>query len=420
MKIPAIRARVGIWVYYIANLTFKQIEQHVKRVDNELHQSVVLQELLQRSISDNYKQIATYISQQEERFFNSLVLAVYDGYPQWHEVRLDYGEDEEYYDIGLLELSGNEKIFPVDGQHRVEGIKKILSETQDFNNENIPVIFIGHKNDIDGMQRARRLFSTLNRYAKPVSKRDIIALDEDDAVAIASRDLIENHSLFENERILDSRGKAIPRNNQKAFTTIITFYECNYELLHLFLDDKTVKNTNGKKIKGRSKAKEYIRFRPVQNELKNYLSLCFSFWDSLSSEIDAVRLYLETSPSTGKQRNRDGGNLIFRPVALIPFVKAIIHIHKQTGSLFEEILKEVNLLPLELTDSEWAGVLWDSNNHKMLMSHQTVVELRLIHLYDSNLLTEKENERLVKGYASAKQMNFEEAEEALGIRIGDD
>ena len=183
---------------------------------------------LKRSITNNYKQIASYIAQQEERFFNALVLAVYDGDPQWHEVRLDYGEDEEYYDIGLLELKGTEKIFPVDGQHRVEGIKHILDESQDFNEEKIPVIFIGHRNDDDGMQRARRLFSTLNRYAKPVSKRDIIALDEDDAVAIITRDLIENHPLFSDGRVLDSKSMAIPDNNKTIFTTIITFYNCNY------------------------------------------------------------------------------------------------------------------------------------------------------------------------------------------------
>lgn len=54
------------------------------------------------------------------------------------------------------------------------------------------------------MQRSRRLFSTLNRYAKPVSMRDIIALDEDDVVAIASRDLIDTHPLFARDRLLDS------------------------------------------------------------------------------------------------------------------------------------------------------------------------------------------------------------------------
>jgi len=420
MKIPAIRAKVGIWVYYISTFTYAQVKKYVKKVDDELHKSTVLREMLQRSITDNYKQIATYITQQEERFFNSIVLAVYDGDPKWHEVRLDYGNDEEYYDIGLLELTGEEKIFPVDGQHRVEGIKKVLSESDQFDEEHIPVIFIGHRNDDDGMQRARRLFSTLNRYAKPVSKRDIIALDEDDSVAIASRELIERHSLFENERILDSMSKAIPENNKMAFTTIITFYECNLELMHLFLESKAVKNSDGKTMRGSSKAKEYIRFRPEPKELDGFINLCVDFWNAISSEISCVREYLASSPSTENFRNRNGGELPFRPAALIPLVKAVVHIHKKTRCSFVEILNKINTLPLKLSDSVWAGILWDNNNKKMIMGHKGVVEFRFIHLYDSTLLSEKEKQSLVYGYASATQMRKEEAESELGIELRKD
>ena len=417
MRIPAIRAKAGIWVYYLATLTYAEVNEYVKRVDNELHKSDVLSAMLQRSITDNYKQIATYIAQQEERFFNSLVLAVYDGDPQWREVRLDYGNDEEYYDIGLLELTGEEKIFPVDGQHRVEGIKKVISESGKFNEERIPVIFIGHKNDDDGMQRARRLFSTLNRYAKPVSKRDIIALDEDDAVAIASRELIENHRLFENERILDSKNKSIPESEKKAFTTIITFYECNFELMHLFLESKVVKNSDGKTMQGSSKAKEYIRFRPDQQELDDFIKLCVDFWNAISSEISCVREYLAATPTAEEFRNKDGGALPFRPAALIPLVKAAIYIRKKTNATFVEILNKINKLPLKVSDEIWAGVLWDNNNKKMLMVKQIVVELRLIHLYDPELLSEKEKQRLVHDYASATQMRKEEAESKLGIKL---
>lgn len=127
MKIPAIRAHIGNWVYYIATLRFKDVSEYVKRVDNELHKSDLLKQMLQRSITNNYKSIANYIETQEERFFNALVLAVYDGVPTWHEVRLEYDDGSEFYNLGILELSGDEKIFPVDGQHRVEGIKKVIT-----------------------------------------------------------------------------------------------------------------------------------------------------------------------------------------------------------------------------------------------------------------------------------------------------
>ena len=344
-------------------------------------------------------------------------MAVYDGDPQWHEVRLDYGDDEEYYDIGLLELTGEEKIFPVDGQHRVEGIKKAIIEKSDLSSERIPVIFIGHKNDDSGMQRARRMFSTLNRYAKPVSKRDIIALDEDDCVAIVSRSLIESYPLFENDRILDSKGKAIPENNTTAFTSIITFYECNYELLHLFLADIIVRDPDGKKVNGGTKSKEFIRFRPNDSQLSEFEDLCKVFWNSIVAEIDEVKEYVNNPANTSDYRNRNGGNLLFRPAALIPFVKAFIYIYKKTKKSFNEISKRMNEITLNIDSIEWGSVLWDRKNHKMLMNHHKAVELLLIHYFDKNLLCTNEKKRLVNAYASAVQMTQEEAANQLEIDI---
>jgi DNA sulfur modification protein DndB len=413
MKVPAIRAQIGVWVYYISNLTFEQVAQYVKRVDDELHKSTVLREMLQRSITDNYKKIATYIEQQDERFFNSLVLAVYDGDPQWHEVRLDYGDGEEYYDIGLLELSGEEKIFPVDGQHRVEGIKEVIGKGDAFNAESIPVIFIGHRNNDVGMQRARRLFSTLNRYAKPVSKRDIIALDEDDCVAIISRNLIKSYSLFENEHILDAKGKAIPESNNKAFTSIIAFYECNYELLGLFLTDIVVKNPDGKKVNGGTKSKEFIRFRPNDEQLKKFEELCKAFWDSIITEIDDIKTYVSREADATIFRNRNGGNLLFRPAALIPFVKAVLLIQQKTKKSFAEIAKGMNEIILNIDSPEWGGVLWDRENHKMLMNHHKAVELILVHYFDSSLLNDDERNNLINKYASVIQVSPKDASQKL-------
>lgn len=404
MKIPAIRAQIGIWIYYVATLTFSQINEYVKKIDDELHKSIVLREMLQRSITENYKSIAKYIEQQEERFFNSLVLAVYDGDPQWHEIRLDYDNGEEYYDIGLLELTGDEKIFPVDGQHRVEGIKQVLKKDQKYLNEKVPVILIGHKKDEEGMRRARRLFSTLNRYAKPVSMRDIISLDEDDAIAIISRDLIENNVLFEDERILDAKTKAIPDNNKTAFTSIITFYECNKEILGYYLKDKTVYNENGKKTQGRTKLKYYVKFRPDDNDLNEYKNICEKFWQDFSLNIDDVHSYITNPPNCEQFRNKNGGNILFRPAALIPFVKAIVEIMLRTGEDTKTIFKKINNIPLQLSDDPWKGILWDSNNNKMIMNNGAVIKLLILYLYDQSLLNDEEKNKIVKKYAEAKQI----------------
>lgn len=144
---------------------------------DKLHKSKILSQMIQKSISENSKSIANYLVTQEERFFNALILVVYNGQPVWNEVRIDDVESSDTYNLGILTLTGEEKIFPVDGQHRVAGIKKALEINPDLESERVPVVFIGHSKDEIGMQRTRRMFSTLNRYAKPVSLRDIIALD---------------------------------------------------------------------------------------------------------------------------------------------------------------------------------------------------------------------------------------------------
>ena len=409
MTIPAIRAKIGIWVYYLASLKFSDV---IKIVNDptQIHKSKMLNELLQRGITENVKSIADYIANQEERFFNSLVLAVYDGDPNWREVCLDYGDGEEYYDIGLLVLSGKEKIFPVDGQHRVEGIKRALAKDEtSFCDEQIPVIFIGHKKNMDGMERARRMFSTLNRYAKPVSKRDIIALDEDDAAAIVSRELINTHPLFNDKRLLDYKTKAIQDSNETAFTTIITLYECNIELLNLFLLGKHVRDADKKLMRdGPAKANRYMRIRPPQVELDVYTNLSVLFWDALSKNIDVLIEYLLSEPK------RVSSCLLFRPAALIPFVKAFIHIHKRSKSDFFDIAKKFNKLSLNITDSVWQGLLWDSDNKVMLTKNHKAVQLRLVHLYDSELLTTQEKIELTKEYAKARVMSVEEAKGKLG------
>ena len=390
MKLPAIRAVIGDWVYYIATMRFKDVSIHVKRVDNELHSSILLKEMLQRSITSNYKNIAHYIETQQERFFNALVLAVYDGQPKWHEVRLQYDNGEDFYDLGVLELTGDEKIFPVDGQHRVEGIKEVVSKSPEYDDEQIPVIFIGHKTDAAGMQRSRRLFSTLNRYAKPVSMRDIIALDEDDVVAIASRELIDTHPLFSQGRILDSKNKAIPETNETAFTTIITFYECNYQLLWLMVKNMDVYNANGDRVKGKSKLKEFIRHRPSDESIATFSGICHSFWNALIETFPEMQEYVNGDPDSRLYRNRDGGHILFRPIALLPFVKATIRVMDNTGSTFLEALSRFPRFLLSIDNPIWRNVLWNIETNTMIVSHKTLIEQILLYYWDQSTLSEKQ------------------------------
>lgn len=394
MKIPAIRAKIGNWTYYISSLSFLQISKLVRRVDNELHKSESLRDQIQRSITENYKYVKSYILNQDERFFNSLVLAIYEGEPKWVEVEMNFG-DEYFYNMGFLELNGNEKIFPVDGQHRVEGIKSAIIDRPDLEKEMISVLLIGHKNDEEGMQRTRRLFTTLNRYARPVKLNDIIALDEDDTVAITTRELLENYYLFTGKRINNSEQKSIPENDKFAITSLITLYECNMELYKTFIK-KTTGNNPTKVL-----LLEKLRYRPNGNDLQQFLDFCEGFWNDFISKITVIKEYSEqkNEPARKFRNNETGGNLIFRPIGILPVIQVVLDINKRTGISFSEIFEKLDSVNLTISEVPFKMVVWNPIEKTMIMGNKALVKLLILYLYDENLMSNNEMRKLKEKYS---------------------
>lgn len=397
LKIPAIRSKMGIWFYYVSSLSFENVAQYVSPIDDELHHSELLSGMIQRSITTNYKNIANYLETQEERFFNSLILAVYNGQPKWNEIRIQDEKGEDNYNLGIITLTDDVKIFPVDGQHRVAGIKKAIEDNPDMKSERVPVIFIGHSTDEIGMQRTRRMFSTLNRYAKPVSLRDIIALDEDDVVAIASRNLIDNTDLFVTDRILDSRNKSIPDPNDMALTSIITYYECNKELLWLHIKDTDVIGLEEKPIRGRAKINEYIRHRPTDEIISNFTQECKAFWEAIVNKCPEIR---EPKITVGKYRDSNGGLLFFRPIALYPFAKVSVRIKEHYNKSYNQIIEDIPDELLWIQNRLWKKIIWDDVSKKMVMGNATQIELMLLYIVAPELLNANEKKKMINNLKS--------------------
>ena len=98
-------------------------------------------------------------------------------------------------------------------------------------------------------------------------ENEIIALDEDDLVAITTREIAENHKLFSGERLVDCATKNIPSTNNIAFTSILT-----NELMYSF-----------------SKKREIIQLNPqmkdfvLRHEELNYYELA-KFLDKVNSK----------------------------------------------------------------------------------------------------------------------------------------
>jgi DNA sulfur modification protein DndB len=359
LMLPSLRARMGDWVYYVTFMRMSDIARRIKRVA-EIHESKKLQDWIQREVSDRSEQIKSYLLRQKQRFFNSIIVGVYGGAPQWSEMSLEESKRTKI-DIpshiqgalGILTLQGKEDLFAIDGQHRVAAIIEAVKENKAIASDEVSVIFVSHKRDRAGMERTRRLFATLNRYAKPVNPMEIIALDEDDGIAITVRGLIDKYPLFSGDKLLIKQGKRIPASDKKSFTSIIVLYE----VLDLILSH----------IHGRN-PKEFKRFRPKDSVLKQLYSEAKSFWDLMIKYFVPLK---EISKSTSKDisvesyRNRNGGSLLFRPVGLLSLANAIAKSEK-AGYPIEDTIRRMSNLNLELTKEPWVGLLWDDASKRMI------------------------------------------------------
>lgn len=413
INIPAIRGNIGNIVYYTSVFTFQQIVERVKKIDDELHTSKSLRDQLQRNLTENYKSIKDYILSHDDRFFNALVLAVYDGEPIWNAIEVDFKEDT-YYTMGFLQLNGEEKIFPVDGQHRVEGIKAALKVRPELKDETIAVIFIGHQKSPAGMEKTRRIFTTLNRYAKPVKLGDIIALDEDDIVAITTRELLESYPLFMGNKISNAKNsKAIPDTDYNAFTTLMSLYECHLTLYKYFKQkyDKKNKPYSSKEIN------ESLKLRPNQQALSAYKSFVTDFWNAFCRSFNGMQDFKNNlnENAANAYRNKSGGLVYFRPIGIESIAHALLITAQRTpDKSLMEIVTEYANLRYNLADVPWKGVFWSPNNQTMIMGNNPLAVLLLMYMYNPDLLTEKEMERLKKRYADALQLeNIEDVDAKL-------
>ena len=416
LNIPAIRGILGDIVYYTSSFTFKQIAERVKKIDQELHTSTSLKDQLQRSLTKNYESITDYILSQKEHFFNALVLAVYDGDPVWNEIEVGF-KGEDYYNMGFLRLNGEEKIFPVDGQHRVEGIKDAIKKCPELEDETIAVILIGHHKDIEGMEKTRRIFSTLNRYAKPVSTGDIIALDEDDTVAIVTRNMLESFPLFMNENISDEKKtKAIVEKDTKSFTSLIKLYETNkvvYKYYTSFRD-------NTKRIHSSTEIDKFLKFRPKQEDIDDFEKYLTEFWELFINSFEGMKEYVASTEkdAAAKYRNRENGGLLyFRPVALPQLVTAILETCFRSKVTLSDSMSAYSQLEMCISKAPWVKVLWDADSRTMIMKNKTLVHPLLMFMYARSVLNAKELESLRIRYAKILEIEPTEIDDKLNALL---
>lgn len=307
--IPGVRARMGRWTYYMVRMTMSEVSR--VKFASEIEEGNALDEALQRVLNESRSKsaIATYLQRQPDRFFNSIVIASMGGDPKWFPINVEddpalalIADDESIMgSFGILRFNGNEDYFALDGQHRLKAIKELLDpgselykdapEGFDKEEQSVVLVVPGEaETPAQFKERFRRLFGHLNRYAKPMDLATSIIMDEDDAVAISTRRLFNEHEFFKtigaqkDSRVIDTtKGSNITNPKSPHLTKLEVLYGINRTLL-----STRKRELNGWFDSG-EKLDEFIRFRPEDSTLDSiYLELS-NYWDGLLAALPVLR-----------------------------------------------------------------------------------------------------------------------------------
>ncbi len=361
LALPCLRGVIGNWVYYSSLMTAKQISESVSTV-KEIREAETLDEVLQRKLKERKHDIARYLLGHDSRFFNSIILGVFDGVPDWIEFDLTkkFQEVLDESDIensessmGIMIFDGNEKIFAIDGQHRVEGIKIALEKAPDkVKDDQYSVLFIAHIDDEEGRKRTRRLFSDINTNAKPVSKGDRIIIDEDDISAIVARKLYSDYGFFNAENAISvSEQSNLDKDDNTHFTNLVTLHTVNRHLKKLF---KIPSGTN-------------------PNDLDNVDSLfkiATDFYDFIFNNLTDYKSYFIDSDLTLIQARANNSHLLFRPIGLILMAK--IYVFYKLNKIDTNELLNLNKLSFVFPASYLENILWNNGSMEVRQRNQNL------------------------------------------------
>ena len=394
MKVyPAIKAQMGNpeegWTYYMVKMKMQDVAKNIDFV-GELEVPKSTLEILQRSKQESRinSMIVPYLQQRPDRFFSSIIVACLGGQATFQPLKTTPTDDavtdligkgvED--SIGLLSLDGGERYYALDGQHRLGAIKNIIDSKEypedagsKFLEEDISVIILraptadeaaGSASD-QWYRMFRRVFTSLNRYAKPTDRDTNILMDDDDIIAITTRELIETFGPFQwdgsvlENAIISLKGKNIPEG-RPHLTNLQTLYEMN----EIFLSSHTNEEywIDIKKFKQKRPPDSFILECTKELEI---------IWQSLIDTIPDLSLrpqlmrINEENPDDPDAQN----NLFFRPVFQQYILARLIRLMIDEGGLdinsdeLNNAFKKINKLPSSLFSAPWRHLLITLNEN---------------------------------------------------------
>lgn len=354
--VASMKGKLGSTEYFILSMKAKElVEKAIIPSEMDDWKNMTLEEKEQREI--NYtrvkNQIAPYLARDEDRFFGAIILAARNFDPSNFEPISDVATKglpnlykTQAQCMGFLTLTGGEELIPLDGQHRLKAIKfaiegkdeksKVINSftpCSNLANEDITVMLIPYDT-----KKARKIFTKVNRYAKPTITGQNLVTDDDDIIAVLSRKIANDQEII-GARLVKYNNNTLNDSKDWHFTTLGTLAVCNDAILSSHFPEKI------------------DRTRPVDTEKRSlYTDKVSEVWKFLVENIDLFSDMLEDKDETGDDKRREirQNYLLGKPVPQACLVSAFAHLTVGSQSLTSsEAAKKLNAIDWRKDADEW-------------------------------------------------------------------
>lgn len=339
---------MGDWVYYSTIMSAQQIAARVITA-KEIREAKALDDYLQRDLKPRVKQIAAYLRRRNDRFFSSIIIGVFGALPDWVELDLSVvsqklkipNQKEIEEAIGLLIFYGTEKMFAIDGQHRIEGIRKaVFADPTRVESDEYPVLLVAHRDDVEGKIRTRRLFCDINKNAVAVSGGDKVVIDEDELPAIVTRRIFAEYPPFDSgaEIAVTEKKEQLSKEGKEYFTSLLAIHTVCRQLKKLHRKPRGV-------------------LESAPENVHTFQGIVSGFFDFVISHEPSLNRYFLQKQTTVQTERANNRSLFFRPVGLE--VLARLYAHFAAEDKLTVLQYALESFPFENPGGIFDGVLWN-------------------------------------------------------------
>jgi len=340
---PVFEGKMGSRVYWQTMWGWGRVKRAVSYArDLPDYDSLAPAEKTQRDINESRvtNQIVPYILTNPDRFFGSIIIEGIGTKPEFKPL-------PGYQGYGELEIDDAVVFFALDGQHRLRAISEAVSSDPDLASEQQSIIIVWRDAPGPaGAVKTRKLFTHLNKYAKPTTASTNILLDDEDIFAEITRKLEREIPLFKNR--VNWKGNTLSPTSSH----VITAPALKYSVTTL-LDDEDI-NKDARSWE--------------ESDINSYFDSVKSVWEDI---IDKSPVYADINRGILTMVQLRNQYILMTPVGQMAMISAYQHArnHEMKDS---DIATQLGKVDWERKSDLWNRIIFSRDLDRMIPGRENM------------------------------------------------